>query len=98
MISTALMMENPVNNPIVPPIADKTCTGFTAASLVILSNVGVSKEISTTWRLGLSPYSAQNSLTFQYLSCILTFEFIRKLVPAFVIIISLRQLENLRSC
>ena len=42
-ISTALMMENPVRSPIVPPIADNMSTGFAALSLVILSNVGVSK-------------------------------------------------------
>ena len=58
MISIALMMENPVNNPIVPPIADNICTGFAASSLVILSNVGVSNEISTIFRLGLRSYSA----------------------------------------
>ena len=42
-ISAALMIEKPVSNPIVPPIADKMSTNFAALSLVILSNVGVSK-------------------------------------------------------
>ena len=42
-ISTALMMENPVRSPMVPPIADIMSTNFAALSLVILSNVGVSK-------------------------------------------------------
>ena len=42
-ISTALMMENPVRSPMVPPIADSMSTNFAALSLVILSNVGVSK-------------------------------------------------------
>ena len=42
-ISTPLMMENPVRRPIVPPIADNMSSNFAALSLVILSNVGVSK-------------------------------------------------------
>ena len=42
-ISTALMMENPVRRPMVPPIADIMSTNFAALSFVILSNVGVSK-------------------------------------------------------
>ena len=42
-ISTALMMENPVRSPMVPPIADNMSTNFAALSFVILSNVGVSK-------------------------------------------------------
>ena len=43
MISMPLMMENPVRRPIVPPIADNMSTNLAALSLVILSNVGVSK-------------------------------------------------------
>ena len=39
------MIENPVNNPMVPPIVDKTSTNLADLSLVILSNVGVSKYI-----------------------------------------------------
>ena len=42
-ISTPLMMENPVRSPMVPPIADNMSTNFAALSLVIMSNVGVSK-------------------------------------------------------
>ena len=42
-ISTPLMMENPVRSPMVPPMADNMSTNFAALSLVILSNVGVSK-------------------------------------------------------
>ena len=42
-ISTPLMMENPVSSPMVPPIADNMSTNFAALSLMILSNVGVSK-------------------------------------------------------
>ena len=42
-ISTALIMENPVRSPMVPPIADNMSINFAALSLVILSNVGVSK-------------------------------------------------------
>ena len=42
-ISTPLMMENPVSSPIVPPIVDNISSNFAALSLVILSNVEVSK-------------------------------------------------------
>ena len=42
-ISTPLIIENPVRRPIVPPIADNTSINLAALSLVILSNVGVSK-------------------------------------------------------
>ena len=42
-ISTALMIENPVRSPMVPPMADNISTNFAALSLVILSKVGVSK-------------------------------------------------------
>ena len=42
-ISTALIMEKPVRSPMVPPIADIISINFAALSLVILSNVGVSK-------------------------------------------------------
>ena len=41
------MMENPVSSPMVPPIADNMSTNFAALSLIILSNVGVSKDILT---------------------------------------------------
>ena len=34
-ISTALMMENPVRRPMVPPIADNMSTVLAASSLVI---------------------------------------------------------------
>ena len=40
-------MENPVRSPMVPPIAESMSTNFAALSLVILSNVGVSKNILT---------------------------------------------------
>ena len=50
-ISTPLIMENPVRSPIAPPIADNMSTNFAALSLVILSNVGVSKEILTNRNL-----------------------------------------------
>ena len=43
IISIPLMIENPVRSPIVPPIVDKISTNLAAWSLVILSNVGVSK-------------------------------------------------------
>ena len=43
IISTPLMMENPVRSLMLPPIADNMSTNFAALSLVILVNVGVSK-------------------------------------------------------
>ena len=42
-ISTALMIEKPVRSPIIPPIADSISTNFADLSLVMRSNVGVSK-------------------------------------------------------
>ena len=51
IISTALMIENPVRSPMVPPIADNISKNFAALSLVILSNVDVSKEILTNRNL-----------------------------------------------
>ena len=39
IISTALMKENPVRSPIVPPIAESISTSFAALSFSILSNV-----------------------------------------------------------
>ena len=43
IISAALIIENPVRSPMVPPIADNMSTNFAALSLVILLKVGVSK-------------------------------------------------------
>ena len=43
MISTPLMIENPVKSPIVPPIVDSMSENFADLSFVTLSNVGVSK-------------------------------------------------------
>ena len=45
------MMEKPVRSPMVPPIADNISTNFADLSLVILSNVGVSKYILTNFSL-----------------------------------------------
>ena len=45
------MIENPVRSPMVPPIADNMSTNFADLSLMILSNVGVSKKILTTLSL-----------------------------------------------
>ena len=42
IISTALMMENPVSRPMVPPTAESMSTNFILLSLVMRSNVGVS--------------------------------------------------------
>ena len=39
------MMENPVKSPMVPPIAESMSMNLADLSLVILSNVGVSKNI-----------------------------------------------------
>ena len=43
IISTPLIIENPVRSPMVPPIADIISTNLAALSFVTLSNVGVSK-------------------------------------------------------
>ena len=40
-----------MRRPMVPPIADNMSTNFAALSLVILSNVGVSKKILTYFNL-----------------------------------------------
>ena len=45
------MIENPVNNPIVPPMADNMSTKPVALSFVILSNIGVLKDIRMILRL-----------------------------------------------
>ena len=50
-ISTPLMIENPVRSPMVPPIADNMSTNFADLSLVMISNVGVSKYILTNLSL-----------------------------------------------
>ena len=47
-ISTPLMIENQVSNPIVPPIAESISTNLADLSFVILMNVGVSKYILTS--------------------------------------------------
>ena len=44
------MIENPVRSPMVPPIADNMSTNFADLSLMILSNVGVSKKILTNFK------------------------------------------------
>ena len=51
IISTPLMIENPVRSPMVPPIADSMSTNFADLSLVMMSNVGVSKYILTNLSL-----------------------------------------------
>ena len=45
------MIENPVNNPIVPPMADNMSTKLVDLSFVILSNIGVLKDIRMILRL-----------------------------------------------
>ena len=51
-ISAALMMENPVSRPMVPPTADNMSTNFAALSFLIRSNVEVSKYILTYFNSG----------------------------------------------
>ena len=43
VISTPLMMENPVRSPMVPPMDDNLSTNFAALCFVMMSNVGVAK-------------------------------------------------------
>ena len=57
MISTPLMIENPVRSPIVPPIADNISTNLASLSFSILSNVGVSMSILTYVNLLSISYS-----------------------------------------
>ena len=47
VISTTLMIENPVRSPIVPPMAESLSDHLAALSFVIFSNFGVSKLIFT---------------------------------------------------
>ena len=61
IISLALIMENPVNNPIVPPTAANISKNFALLSLVILSNVGVSNLIWTYLKVFFHSYSSQNN-------------------------------------
>ena len=49
MISTPLMMENPVRRPIVPPIVESFVSKFAFSSFIILSKLGVAKLIWTKW-------------------------------------------------
>ena len=51
IISKPLMIENPVRSPMVPPIADSMSTNLADLSFVILSNVGVSKNMRTYLKL-----------------------------------------------
>ena len=57
IISIALINENPVRRPIVPPMADSLSTNFAALSLVTLSKVGVSKYILTNLRSFLNGFT-----------------------------------------
>ena len=60
-ISTALIMENPVRSPMVPPMADNMSTNFAALSFLILSNVGVAKWILTYLRFASIGGSKKNN-------------------------------------
>ena len=71
-------IENPVNNPNVPPIPDNMVANFAALSLVILSNVGVSKKIFTNLILLFHSKSRRDNFdqisTEQMLQIKLTFQ------------------------
>ena len=50
----ALIIENPVKRPMVPPIVPTMSINLAASSIVIKLNEGVSKEIFTNLKLFLS--------------------------------------------
>ena len=64
IISTALINENPVRRPIVPPMADNLSTNFAALSFVTLSKVGVSKYILTNLRSFLNGFTKRKKIYF----------------------------------
>ena len=86
MISTPLMIENPVRSPMVPPIADSMSTNLADLSFVILSNVGVSKNIRTYFRLFFHWLSIFEEKTYQCYVFFyhLTFDWDWKLFMCFV--------------
>ena len=45
----ALMMENPVRSPMVPPMVESLVSKFAFSSFVILAKVGDTKLIFTRW-------------------------------------------------
>ena len=56
-ISIALIIENPVSNPIVPPTADNIFQKLFALSFVILLKAEVPKYILTNLNLSFHSYS-----------------------------------------
>ena len=57
-----LMMDKPVNKPMVPPMADTISANFAALSFVILSKVGLSKCIFTYLSNGSYSYSESHGV------------------------------------
>ena len=60
------MRENPVNSPIVPPIADNMSTPLAALSFTILSNVVASKYILTNRRFNSNSESKKIEQLFVF--------------------------------
>ena len=86
-------MENPVRSPMVPPIADSMSTNFAALSLVILSNVGVSKNILTYLSRVSHSYSI-NTISTDYFFAIFVIQTLdchRELNELFIIVIISKQ-------
>ena len=65
-ISTALMIENPVSNPIVPPIVESMSPNLAALSCVTFSKVGVSKKIRTYRKSAFTSGSVIYFYTFHF--------------------------------
>ena len=94
IISTPLIIENPVRSPMVPPIADSMSTNFAALSLVILSNVGVSKNILTYLSRVSHSYSINTISTDDFFGknfVIQTLDCHRELNELFIIVIISKQ-------
>ena len=72
IISTALMIENPVRSPMVPPIADNISANLAALSFLTLSNVGVSKTILIYFKVWSTSYSKE-TINFEMISLHLPF-------------------------
>ena len=92
-------MENPVRSPMVPPIADNMSTNFADLSLMILSNVGVSKKILTTLSLFFHSKSKnvikmQNVLAVKHQQSSLTFKTCRIWSYNLVFIVSFNFVRN----
>ena len=62
------MRENPVKKEIVPPICSTISSTFAAVSMVILSNVGLTKYILTNLKLFFHLYSEEWELDFKLIN------------------------------